>query len=300
MEITPYVHSIPAPAALYTGALAPNVYLVQADGQAALVDSGLGDDRSVRARTEYLKRVSQLQARYIVLTHHHFDHASGAHALRRLTGGRVAMHRQEEGFLRDWQREIPHDLPSMADESAAEVRRLREEAARATPDELLEDGDEIRVGGLLLEVVHTPGHTLGSICLYLRRERALFTGDTVLGLGPVAVAPPPFGDMALYLDSLERLKSYDAALLLPGHGPPVSEPLRKIQELIDHRLAREDQVLRLLAEGKATANGLLAAIYPELDRRLLPMARWQIESHLDKLLKEGRVLRPREDEYALS
>ena len=139
----------------------------------------------------------------------------------------------------------------------------------------MEDGDTIAVGGVTIEVVHTPGHTLGSICLYLREERALFTGDTVLGLGTVAIAPPPHGDMGLYIQSLERLKGYDAALLCPGHGPPVQDVGRKLQELIDHRHERERQILAALGRGRGTLTALLDDIYPELDRRLLNMARGQ-------------------------
>ena len=159
-------------------------------------------------------------------------------------------------------------------------------------------GGMLMVGDLTLEVVHTPGHTLGSICVYVREEQALFTGDTALGLGTVAVSPPPFGDMALYLDSLERLKGYQSAVMLPGHGPPVHEVQRKLQELIDHRHEREAQVLKLIAGGKRTPTAMLSAIYPELDKRIIPMALRQIEAHLAKLEAEERVARSG-DEWAL-
>jgi glyoxylase-like metal-dependent hydrolase (beta-lactamase superfamily II) len=102
------------------------------------------------------------------------------------------------------------------------------------------DGAVLNVGGLSLEVVHTPGHTLGSICVYMRAERALFTGDTALGLGTVAISPPPYGDMALYLQSLERLKALDASVMFPGHGRPVEDVARKL-ELIEHRHERESR-----------------------------------------------------------
>ena len=155
------------------------------------------------------------------------------------------------------------------------MRAWRRAAAQATPDRVVEDGDTIAVGGVTIEVVHTPGHTLGSICLYLREERTLFTGDTVLGLGTVAIAPPPQGDMGLYVRSLERLTGYDAALLCPGHGPPVHDVARKLQELIDHRHQRERQILEALGRGHGTLKALLDDIYPELDRRLLNLARSQ-------------------------
>ena len=301
MEITPRIHAIPAPQAFYTGPQAPNVFLVADGGEGALIDSGFGDEASVRARLEFLRQRPDIRLRYIVLTHHHFDHSSGAHQIRQASGAQVALHSQEERFLRDWQSEVPQDIDVPVDQRAVaeQVQRFRRQAAEATPDVTLADGGTIKVGGLSLEVIHTPGHTLGSVCIYIREERALFTGDTALGLGTVAISPPPYGDMALYLESLERLKAYDSALMLPGHGQPVHDVARKLQELIDHRHEREQQVLKLIAGGKRTPRAMLSAIYPELDRRILPMALRQIEAHLAKLQAEGRVEGTGEGEWVL-
>ena len=293
METTPHVYSIPAQQAFYTGPQAPNVFLVQDGREGALVDSGFGDEKSVRERLDFLKQHPGVHVRYIILTHHHFDHSSGAKQLRDATGAQVTLHAQEERFLKDWQSETPQDLEVPADQKAVveQISRFRRQAAEAGPDVRVKDGDTLKVGSLTIEVVHTPGHTLGSVCLYLREERALFTGDTALGLGTVAVSPPPYGDMALYLQSLERLKSYDCAVMLPGHGLAVHDVPHKLQELIDHRLEREQQVLKLLADGKRTPQAMLPAIYMELDRRMVPMALRQIEAHLCKLEAEGRVRR---------
>jgi ribonuclease/clavin/mitogillin len=299
LEITPRIHGVPAPTAFYTGPQEPSVYLVTDRGEGALIDSGFGDDQSVRARLEYLRERPDVKLRYIVLTHHHFDHSGGAHRLRQETGAEVAMHPNEVRFLRDWQGDAPQDIDVPAHQKAIadQIQRFRQQAAEAAPDIAVSDGDTLSVGELTLEVVHTPGHTHGSVCIYLREERALFTGDTALGLGTVAISPPPHGDMRLYLESLERLKGYDAALMLPGHGRPVEQVGRKLQELIDHRREREGQVLGLLAGGKTTAQAMLAAIYPELDRRILFMAQRQIEAHLAKLADEGRVERAGEGEW---
>ena len=301
MEITPRIHSVPAPTAFYTGPQAPSVYLVTDGGEGALIDSGFGDGQSVRARLEYLRERPDVRLRYIVLTHHHFDHAGGAHQIRQGTGAEVVMHPLEERFLRDWEGDAPQDIdvPTGQKAIAEQIRSFRQQAAEATPDIPIADGGMLSVGDLTLEVVHTPGHTRGSICIYVREERALFTGDTALGLGTVAISPPPHGDMRLYLESLERLKGYDASLMLPGHGQPVEEVARKLQELIDHRHEREGQVLGLLADGKTTPEAMLAAIYPELDRRMVPMALRQIEAHLAKLADDGRAERGGEGEWEL-
>jgi ribonuclease/clavin/mitogillin len=293
-QLTDHVRVLAASPPFYIGPLAPNVYLIADGDEGALVDSGFADQESLQARIQYLRGLPGLRLRYILLTHHHFDHASGAARLAEATGAQVRLHPDEVPFLRDWQADAPQDLevPEGQEEWARRSQEFRREAARAAQVAApLGDGETLTVGSLTLQAVHTPGHTMGSLCLLLREEGALFTGDTALGLGTVAVSPPPHGDMALYLQSLERLKGLGASLLLPGHGPPVKEAGRKLQELIDHRLERERQVLSLLAQGKGTVPELVRAIYPELDRRILGMARRQVEAHLHKLMAEGQVLR---------
>jgi glyoxylase-like metal-dependent hydrolase (beta-lactamase superfamily II) len=169
------------------------------------------------------------------------------------------------------------------------AKKWREEAAKATPDVRVEDGEVLHVGRLDLRCVHAPGHTDGHLCLFLEQERLLFAGDNVLGVGTAAIAPPPHGDMAEYVRSLKKMQSLDAALLAPGHGPMVKEPNRKLQELIDHRQQREDQIVSLIAGGKSDVKSLVKAIYPELDKRLLQMATGQAISHLHKLQSEGKL-----------
>lgn len=292
MQITGHVHSVPVTEqAFYTGPQAPNVFLVRDGEEAALVDSGFGDEPSVKARLDFLKEHPGVKVKYIVLTHHHFDHSSGASQLRTATGAQVTLHEGEEKFLLEWDSEAPQDIeiPEEAKELREKVEAFRKQAAEATPDVLVNDGDSFIVGSLELQIVHTPGHTLGSVCIYMPQEKALFTGDTAIGLGTVAISPPPHGDMGLYLKSLERLKTLDCAVMLPGHGDAVHNVPAKLQEIIDHRTEREAQILKLMAKGKRTVKAMLNAIYPELDKRVVPSATRQIEAHLAKLESEGRV-----------
>jgi len=292
MEITLRVHAIPAPVKVYTGPYPPNVYLVVDGGQAAMIDAGFSEGDSVQERLAYLKGLPGLRVAYIVLTHHHFDHSGGAHALREATGARVVMHREEAPLLEAAAREeTPSDMeaPEEMREARQRMRRWRQEAARGRPDILVDDNDRLRVGAASLRIVHAPGHTAGHVCVFLEEERVLFSGDNVLGMGTTAIAPPPHGDMVQYLASLRKMQGLDAALLCPGHGPVVKEPNRKIQEILDHRRERDEQIVRFIGEGRDTVRRLVTAVYPELDRRLVPMATGQVLSHLHKLEQEGRV-----------
>jgi len=116
----------------------------------------------------------------------------------------------------------------------------------------------------------------------------LFSGDHVLWLGTTVIMPQE-GSMAEYIDSLRKLLAYDMQMICPGHGPLIGAPRRKIQELVQHRLEREEQVLRFLKQGLRAVDELVREIYPELDEHLRAMAQGQVTSHLIKLEQEGKV-----------
>ncbi len=118
----------------------------------------------------------------------------------------------------------------------------------------------------------------------------MLTGDHILGRG-TTVIPPPDGDMADYIHSLERLLDLQIRRLLPGHGPEVGDPYGKIREYIDHRLMREKEILKCLGEGEQTIAALTARIYTDTPRALHSMAQLSVEAHLIKLVKEKRVRR---------
>ena len=269
MQATESVHVLRVNVSQYSGTYSPNVFAVVDSGEAVLIDAGLPDDASVSGRLEYLKSIGDPHVELIIVTHHHFDHAGGANRLREATGARIAMHPEEERLLREGLRRPPRNDDQVE-------RYIREETAKISVDQALADGDAIQVGRLTLRVIETPGHSVGHVSVLLEEERVLFAGDNVLGLGTTAIPPPPDGDMARYVESLKKMKALDAALICPGHGPLVHQPERKIQELIDHRHEREEQVLALLREGKRTPAEMVRAIYPELDPRLERMAMGQV------------------------
>ncbi len=260
MEIVPGVHSLPVGSGPFMGFYAPNVYLV-VGREGALIDAGYGDEVSAGSRLNYVKGMAELRLAYILLTHAHPDHIGGADRIKQETGAEVVIHRL--------------DAPQA-------------ELATVSADRTVEDGDTLSLDGMSLEVIHTPGHSPGHVCFLFKEEGILFSGDHVLGMGTTAMRPPE-GDMARYIDSLRKLLSYDIEMILPGHGPPIRTPQRKLEELIQHRLEREQQVLDGLRQGKATIEELVAEIYLELDSRLRDMARGQVLAHLVKLEGEGKV-----------
>ena len=300
-EVTPHVYSLDVKIDWFPQPFPPNVHLIMDGGEGALIDAGFPDDESFNTRMEWLRSVPDLTLKYIVITHHHFDHSSGAARLREATGAKIVMHEVEEPLLkRSATEEIPSDVdvpkadagkevPKERQEWIERTAQWRKEAAEAGADELVSDNDMLSIGGLTLRMVHSPGHTAGHLSPFLEQGKVLFAGDNVLGMGTTVVPPPPHGDMFDYLASLKKMQSLDADVMCCGHGPVVREPNRKLQELIDHRHEREEQIMSLVGDGHDTVKALVKAIYPELDKRIIGMATSQVLSHLSKLEREGRA-----------
>jgi len=154
-----------------------------------------------------------------------------------------------------------------------------------SPDIVLEDGQTLEVDGKPVFVVATPGHTSNHLCFAY--ERALLTGDHVMGWSTTVVVPPD-GNMAAYMQSLEKLRQRDDRTYYPAHGPPVTNPQQYVRGLIGHRMQREKQILRLVGEKPRDIPDIVANAYPGLDPRLTVAAGGSVWSHLLDL--EGRGL----------
>jgi len=167
----------------------------------------------------------------------------------------------------------------------------------------IRSGDVFRSEGATLRAIHTPGHAEDHICFYLEEERALFTGDLVLGAG-TTVIPLDGGDMGAYLASLEQLLGLELERIYPGHGPLIADPKAKLREYIEHRLARERQIVAAVRAGASTVDRMVERIYTDTPRALWPAAGQSVLSHLHKLERERRASRSRdaggEEHWAVS
>ena len=206
---------------LLRGSRGCNVYLLVDRSTPTLIDGGMWlGARGVRnAVREVLGPDSG--ASYLLLTHSHRDHAGAARRLRKNLGAEVGVHGAEAGVSGE----------------SAPPRRVRWSTSRIEPGLELTDGLELPVlGGL--QVVHVPGHTPGSVCLYLRERRVLFTGDLFVSYRDRLSRPymGPESDGAAYLASLSRVRDLDAGTMLPGHGYPVRDDVRELLgSLIERR-----------------------------------------------------------------
>jgi endoribonuclease LACTB2 len=203
----------------------------------------------------------------IVLTHHHRDHIGAAN---------VVAHR--------------YGVPIWAHERTAQAL-----AGQVSVERLLGEGDRLDLGprpdgggAWYLQAQHTPGHASGHLTFFDPFYRFLFAGDIVSTMTSVLIAPPD-GNLAIYVQSLLRLTNLPARLLLPAHGGPSARPRQTLLDALEHRMARERQLVEALQAGPRTVEELGPEIYRGLPDNMMRFAHLQIQAGLEKLLGEGRV-----------
>lgn len=152
--------------------------------------------------------------------------------------------------------------------------------------EPLTEGEVLEIDGLSLEVVVTPGHTDDSVCFRLIDENTLLSGDTILGRGTTVVAHPD-GALGPYLDSLAHLRELVeegiVLRILPGHGPVIEQAGTVIDQYIDHRHERLDQVREALAAGDVTPRQVVERVYADVDQALWGAAELSVAAQLEYL-----------------
>jgi len=156
------------------------------------------------------------------------------------------------------------------------------------PDRVLADGEAIMIGGEPVTAVATPGHTSNHLCFSYRG--ALFSGDHVMGWSTTVVVPPD-GDMAAYMESLNKLRKRDDRVYYPAHGPAVTNPQQYARHLLGHRMQREKQILGIIGERPRSIPEIVAQAYPGLDPRLTVAAGGSVLAHLIDLERRELVAR---------
>ncbi|MEU6319833.1 MBL fold metallo-hydrolase [Streptomyces sp. NPDC047009] len=226
-------------------------------GLAVVIDPGPLDDGHLSNVIDTVEKAGK-QVALTLLTHGHPDHAEGAVRFAELT--------------------------------RTHVRAL--DPALRLGDEGLGHGDVVTVGGLELRVVSTPGHTADSLSFHLPADRAVLTGDTILGRGTAVVAHPD-GRLGDYLDSLRRLRSLTVDdgvhTVLPGHGPVLEDAQGAVEFYLAHRAHRLAQVETAVENGHRTPEAVVAHVYADVDRSLWPAAELSVRAQLDYLREHGLI-----------
>lgn len=294
-EVAPGVYRMALPLGIQ-GIPTVSAYLLRDSGGDVLVDCGIAAgapetgaggtgasddacgvlDAALRAAGSVLTEVARL-----VVTHAHIDHFGLAGEVVRRSGGELWMH--EASLL---------DIDKYGDPDEAVDRRalmladhglfgaeLTESAeglrdwmpvmpSVGRPDRLLAGGERLSAGGRSWEVLHTPGHSPGHVCLWSAADRMLCSGDHLLQI----VSPPVTFDrgfdpdpMGRYLDSLDLVVALEPELVLPGHGTPFPDGARRAQAIARGKRRRLDQV-RNLVEGRSGAGITVTELTAEIVR----------------------------------
>jgi glyoxylase-like metal-dependent hydrolase (beta-lactamase superfamily II) len=188
-----------------------NVYLIK-DNKTALIDTGTGMDDHIEKSVE--KALGGRKLDFIINTHAHFDHCAG----NRRFNAEVMIHRD--------------DARELLSGRFYGTYKFFDDEVPLKFDRLLLAGDKIELGHAVLEVIHTPGHTTGSISLLLEDDKILFTGDTLFTNGAFGRTDLG-GDEKMLLNSLERLKDVNFELLYPGHEVIVEDGKRHLDMALE-------------------------------------------------------------------
>ena len=242
-----------------------NCYLV-GSGQQVIIDPGSANAAEQARLARHVRRRADegVQPRCIVVTHHHGDHTGGAAALSAELGVPVLAH--------------PATWSTWG--SATVPRGRREEIV---DEDLLELSD-----GERLRFLHTPGHADGHLAVLEESRGSLFAGDLVSGVSTILLDGSP-GCLDVYRSSLERIRDAGAKTLFPAHGPPMIDPVRAVQGVLDHREEREARILDAVRAGASTISEITRAAYEDTPGANPALAARQALCHLDRLVRRGRV-----------
>ena len=230
---------------LFTGP-GTNTYVISSAGKAVVLDPGPIIDSHIAGID---RAVGNMDLLAVMVPHTHADHAPAANVLGSA-----------------WNVEVLGYGPGPDFEPTVTVA----------------DGEHIDVGDIVMEILHTPGHTDDHVCY--RIADVIFTGDHIMSGSTVLIE-----DATAYMKSLRRVADLTPDSLYPGHGPNITDASAAITSYIEHRLAREREIVAAVDRGAGTISEIVAVVYSEVDPRLQAAAAQQVAVQLTKLEGDGKV-----------
>lgn len=269
-----------------SSSLSVNAYLILGD-EPVIVDTGWGGQSAVQTLRHSLEQMIEgVKITYIINTHAHPDHFGGNALVKSYNGSaEICVHREEAYVLRN---------PSVILERWRNLGRapswseLVQSYPSTDPDILLIDGQTVETKTTRLKVIHTPGHSPGHICLLDMDRGTLFCGDLVVGEKGSYIGEPD-GDILKYEDSLRRVQALDIHLMLPAHGPPITDPSSTLNAVLRHQAEREAQILDILSRGEKKLEEIASTIYRDDPKVPSHLASLATKERLRKLVMKGKV-----------
>jgi glyoxylase-like metal-dependent hydrolase (beta-lactamase superfamily II) len=314
-EITPGIYWIKLPIGTADSTLEHvNIYLVGGDEGYLLVDAGWYTKESFDALQKNLAEIGAdiKDISQILVTHVHPDHYGMAGRIRQLSGATLTLHEVEKGFIEPRYIEMDELLRQTAEwlaingvplDETDDIRNatvgLKDLVFPTMPDVTLHGGETISIGTFTFQVLLTPGHSSGHICLYEPEKKVLLAGDHILptitpniSLHPQSVANP----LGSYLDSLNAIKQLEVEIVLPGHDEPFTGLVPRIEQIIRHHEERNREILAAINSEPKTAYQISGYVtwgtnatwhdLPLFHRR---MAIFETLAHLELMTVNGQV-----------
>ena len=309
------VCSIVIPLPGYSDLGTANVYAV-GSGPLTLIDTAPkfpGSFESLKEQLEGCGRtLSQIER--IVLTHGHVDHFGLSVRIREEVGRPIPcfIHAEErwrvtaESYREEMFNAAGERLMAMVDMPPGEVEKIRERFSLFTllcdpvaDAKVMEDGDVFEGDDYQLRVIHTPGHTPGTCCLYETKQRILFSGDHIIKhitpnplfeLNKEILRDPAYQSLKAYIQSLDKVKGIDARYVFPGHGDFIEDLAKLIAGYREHHRERMERIWKALKKESRPLYHIVDEVFdfvPEYDGFL---AISEIIVHLELLIEEGRVV----------
>ncbi len=315
-EVIPGIHQLQLPLPI-SSLKYVNIYLIQGDNGYLLVDTGWNTEEAFNSLKGQLavSGIALEDISQIVVTHIHPDHYGLTGRLKQLSQAKIFFHYLEENLiearyihmeglleqLEHWLHTngvITDELPDIQTASVGMERFV----APTLPDTVLCGGETISTGLFSFQVIWTPGHSPGHICLYEPARKILLAGDHLLpditpnvGLHPQS-SGNPLGD---YLNSINTVKELNVNLVLPGHGNPFNDMQLRVEELIQHHQRRNSEILQTINAEQKTAyqistevtwmSGTSGASWQKLTPLDKRFAILETLAHLESMRADGKV-----------
>lgn len=270
-EVYPNIYLIKVPLPIKALGEA-NVYVILDNDDFWMVDAGIWLREAIENIEMQIRQlgfdISRLKG--IIVTHLHIDHIGGSYYFRRKSKAEVYIHEMEYeriSYIQNNMDKMIADIMKLYLENGV-PRGLIEEIYAFHPgyksigiyrelkiDAVLKDKDILQIGDFNFNIVWTPGHTMGHICLYEENNRIILTGDHILPeITPnITLVHRDLNPLKDYLDSLSRIEKLNPRLMLPGHGPITSNVLKRVIELKNHHANRLDEILDIIKIKPSTA-----------------------------------------------
>lgn len=237
-------------------------------GNVAVIDPGPADPQHIQAILDGTRGET---ISHILVTHTHTDHSPGCALLKKKVDAPTYAYG-------------PHGAGKLEEGVPVEEGGDMD----FVPDELIRHGDVIEGGDWSVECVYTPGHTSNHMCFQLREEKALFTGDHVMGWSTSIISPPD-GDMAAYMASLELLLERDDEAYWPTHGPRIDYPKELVRSFIEHRHEREAQIRKCIDKGVHTIRDMVPMMYTGTPEFMYPAAARSVLAAVEYMVQKGEL-----------